>query len=854
VTVTPVQLTWQLTLPTRSLSAAWAVFSDTDRFNRAANLGFTFVEEVDAQGRRLKIGQVKRMGLTLHWVDDPFTYVAPHQFISTRRFRNGPLARLETTMRLHPSPDGVVLDYVIRLVPSSWLTRPLVWIDAMTSIKPDMSKVLEAAASQLGDAPRTYAPPPPLPSGALPRVEALRDLPTGPQLERVLREADLRDQDRLRPVELARRWEQDPDQVLNDLLTAVDRGVLEVRFDLICPRCQGPSERMRVLDVRPTDLHCASCGIAYDGSFPDSVEVSFRPAPEVRTFEVPLDCANSPAHSPHRIARQPLPPGHEVELELELEPGAYRLDLSLDRSAALGGASVEVREKLRDRTIAVDAHPHGLVPAILRVGPGTVRIAVRSCLEHDAELIVERRWRPPDTFTAGQLLERDDARALLPSGAVPPSLRITAKQSAILVLDGREAPDAIEHAARRLTHGTRTGSGEHPIATHTADASFIAIYPRFEDALAAARTLVPSPRLAMLVDRGAVTLLTDSQGVLAHGAAVDRAIDHARRLGVGRLAVPTDTASQADVQQAIQRSGMPVLTLPDAPVVFLDTPPAPANPDAALPTSVAGRYALGPELARGGMGIVLSATDATTGQDVVVKVLKPEHASDPSYAQRFFWEARVARSLVHPNTVRVHDYGADGPFVWMVMERLQGEDLHDRMSAQPTLPPAQVVQLGIQALEGLAAAHEQDVVHRDVKPANLFLAREGEEERTKVLDFGIAISVYDDLAMEGGSVPGTPLYLSPEQIERRPLDGRADVYAMGVVLYALLTGRPPFEGSTSRALALIRLAVDPLPIQEIAPHVPVDLARVVMKALEREPEDRWESARAMAQALRALDA
>jgi len=230
-----VHLNWERTLPTRSLRAAWAVFSNTDRFNRAAGLGFTFRTEVDEHGNIVQVGTVKRLGLLIDWVDEPFEFVAPDWFRSVRRFRTGPLERLTTTVHLRRSTEAVHLQYDIELVPAHWAARPIILLDAKTSIGPMVGRTIDQAASQLGDDPKPYALPSPLDATGEQLVRTLADLAIGDRLAETLRIADLRTQDRLQPLKLAAHWSIEDDVVVRDMLTAVDRGVLSLQFDLLCP-------------------------------------------------------------------------------------------------------------------------------------------------------------------------------------------------------------------------------------------------------------------------------------------------------------------------------------------------------------------------------------------------------------------------------------------------------------------------------------------------------------------------------------------------------------------------------------------------------------------------------------------
>lgn len=855
----PVNLSWEMTLPVKSRAAAWRVFADTDRFNRAAGLGFSFEEAVGPDGRVHRVGAVRRMGLTLKWIDDPFQLVAPEWFRSVRRFLNGPLKRLTTTVHLRRVDAGVRLTYEVELQARNWLARPLVALDARTSIQPMLDRNLQAAASQLGESPQPFDVPPPLSSSGERLLGRLDGLVVADRLRHLLRHGSLRDQDRLRPLALARAWKLDSEQVVRDLMAAVERGVLEVRFDLICPSCLGAKNRPTRFDLTPGEWHCASCRITYDGSFPDSVEVSLRPTAAVRDFEVPLDCVHSPSHTPHILARTLLAGGAETTWRVHLKPGAYRLVTE----PPSGAASVEVRPGLRADAMAIDVHPDGVVPPILRAGPGPVEIALRSRLDEPVHVMLMERWRPLDALTAGRLLELPEARGLLPDAALPPGLDLATRRVALLVVDGRARP-ALLDGLRDATTGTHDNEtvdldrvdapARGPIVCVKSEGCWIGAWPDAQGALDAARRLLPAPHLALALDLGGVSIVRDRGRATLSGLVVDRAIAAARRLGVGRLGMPGAALEDPELASALTRAGLRVVRAPGSDLAWVPTPAPPPDPESELPLMVGGRYDVGEELGRGGMGAVYAARDRDTGQDVVVKALLPDFAIDPSHVQRFFWEARVAARIDHPNTVRVLDHGLQQATAWLVMERLHGQELRERLLDVDRVPVDTAVTWALGVLEGLAAAHEAGIVHRDVKPANVFLCREPRPDHPKVLDFGIAVAVEDELADEDDVILGTPRYLAPEQVDRLPLDGRADLYAVGLVLYEMVSNAFPFEASSARALAFARLAKDPAPLSEVAPEVPDAVAGVIMKALATDRTDRWSSASEMADALRrALD-
>jgi tetratricopeptide (TPR) repeat protein len=279
------------------------------------------------------------------------------------------------------------------------------------------------------------------------------------------------------------------------------------------------------------------------------------------------------------------------------------------------------------------------------------------------------------------------------------------------------------------------------------------------------------------------------------------------------------------------------------------------------PLERVGAYRLVEKLGEGGMGVVYLAYDERLGREVAVKVLKRELATDWARLQRYNSEARAMAAVSHPNIVAIYDVGTwDGrPFI--VTELLEGESLRNRIRAGK-LTVNNAVEYAIQAARGLEAAHEKGIVHRDFKTGNLFLTRDGQ---VKLLDFGIATLLETDTNRNGdtgsrkagrgdtqpGDPAGTPGCMSPEQIRGLPADRRADIFAFGVALYEMLSGRRPFAGSTTGETMAMVLNGDPPPLE---PRVPPDLELIVSRCLEKRPEDRFYSAHDLALALRAVAA
>jgi eukaryotic-like serine/threonine-protein kinase len=266
---------------------------------------------------------------------------------------------------------------------------------------------------------------------------------------------------------------------------------------------------------------------------------------------------------------------------------------------------------------------------------------------------------------------------------------------------------------------------------------------------------------------------------------------------------------------------------------------------------LAGRYHLEEPIASGGAAIVWRAFDENLSRSVAIKLLHPHHATDPTVVERFERESRAAAQLNHPNAVRIYDTGREDDLVFLVMEHVDGPSLRDVLKEWGPLEPLAVAALGEQVASALGEAHAHGLVHRDVKPANILLASDG---TVKVTDFGIAkaLSGADATLTNPGTVVGTAAYVAPEQLEDASVDARADIYALGVVLYECLTGRPAFSGDTPTATAAMRLTYELMPPRQLRSDVPRALDDVVTRATRRDREDRFADGSAMAATLASM--
>jgi eukaryotic-like serine/threonine-protein kinase len=259
-----------------------------------------------------------------------------------------------------------------------------------------------------------------------------------------------------------------------------------------------------------------------------------------------------------------------------------------------------------------------------------------------------------------------------------------------------------------------------------------------------------------------------------------------------------------------------------------------------------GRYRLDRELARGGMATVWIAEDPLLSRRVAVKLLLPELAIDDALRVRFRNEAIAAAKLTHPGIVATYDTGDDDGTAYIVMELVEGKTLRRLIDDRGKLPVREAIDISSQVADALEHAHRQGLVHRDIKPANVLVQSDG---RVKVTDFGIAKAAGGDDLTRTGTVVGTARYLAPEQVNGHPVDGRADVYALGLILYEMLAGRAPFGGDSDMATAVARLTNSPEPISSARPEVSRPLEDVVARSLARDPAYRFQSAQAFKDAL-----
>ena len=262
---------------------------------------------------------------------------------------------------------------------------------------------------------------------------------------------------------------------------------------------------------------------------------------------------------------------------------------------------------------------------------------------------------------------------------------------------------------------------------------------------------------------------------------------------------------------------------------------------------LADRYQLVEQIGMGGMAIVYRAIDQRTGHNVAVKVLRPEFCKNAEFVSRFQREAEAASKMTHHNIVNLLDVGMDGENRYLVMEYVEGKTLKQVIEERGRISPTTAAQITIRILSALAHAHQNGIIHRDIKPQNILVNADG---HIKVADFGIARMANSATLTTGNNVMGSVHYYSPEQASGQAADVRSDIYSVGVVFYEMLTGKVPFDGDTLVSIAMQHMYTPPAPVESISHEVPNAISHVCMMAMEKNPKYRYQSAKEMAAELR----
>ncbi|MCO4764401.1 MAG: serine/threonine protein kinase, partial [Myxococcales bacterium] len=841
----PVTLHWRLKT-SASVSRTWALFSDTDRFNRVAGREDRYTERPLPNGQVERTGSMRIVGVKLRWQESPFEWREREGFSVRRIFHGGPAAEYILRVELTPLAEGgTEISYRVDVHPRFAATRPAVIADARLFTKPSLNKALNRAIDVLDGRRALFDDPaPPLPRKIDSRLSAglaqLRSKDVAKHLGALIRSAPLVAQRELAPLKLAKRWKLAESEVLVGFMDAVSGGVLTLSWELRCPSCRVSKAQAPRLTAGPQDVHCPSCNLPFDGSLPDNLIAAFRPDPSIRTLDIPVRCIGSPAKTPHLLAQHIIVPRQGNVVEAALLPGAYRIRTF----PATTTVSLQVRPDVVTHDAAVHLHGGQLTPGLLRLGAGRIRLHVRTTDDRRVTLLVERVSFDKYTLTAGRLLEFDDARRAIPPDLLHPDLSIELKRGVVLAAKiergGAEASERLERALQTWK----------PTSLLCRDGVVTALFDDATRALSAASLLDGAYHLGAAMAAGTVVVKHQAGPSEPCGGLAERCLRLASAAPGGAVLVPFDAVDDVQLAQILQSDGVTSdrLDLADRAAALQvhlahparTSPPLQAGGPAQKVESgtvIDGRYSLVERLGDGGFGTAWLASDPA-GAEVVVKLLHPRLASDPVQVQRFFNEGRLVMGLRSDHCARVLDYGRGrGGHLYLAMERLRGEELWQRMRREGCLPPGLVVHIASDVLRGLEDAHACGLIHRDIKPSNIFLCEDPDRAHplgfptAKLIDFGVARSMEsaDPRLTTDGHAVGTPHYMAPEQVECRTIDGRTDLFALGCMLYECLSGKLPYKGDSTMALLLARIRDDPTPLHTVMPYaLPSPFSAVIM--------------------------
>ncbi|MBL9027669.1 MAG: SRPBCC family protein [Myxococcales bacterium] len=475
----PIRMSYRL--ETRADQArTWRAMSDTDAFNRLAKANFTYETEYDEAGRPRPVGTVKKLGLAIRFHEEPFAFRAPHWFRIRRVFEGGPARSITATAQLATTETGgTSIDYALEVEPRTALFRPILSFDLKRTTERWVGEALGAVVAALEDQSQDDAerlllgPPPALSAKQAARLEELGSrLPPGPLVSRLvslIRAAPERDQATMSPLALSQAWACPLEDLVAFLIQAARVGVLGARIDILCPSCLVPRAELGP-NGPPPGVHCDTCAIPLDATFPESLAVHFFPSPEVRALRVKLECLGSPSRTPQIVAQETLAPGAEADLTIPLEPATYQL-----RTLPQIGppALLVVGDGEQGSEVAFDVGA-SIQPQLVHLRPEPRLLAVRNLSGGSFTVVLERLVPPRKVLTLGRLLaEFPDLADVVPTRGFVSTMACF--QAYALALRLPDETSAV--AAARALSGARVAYPSGPVVL----ALYAELEPLFDD-------------------------------------------------------------------------------------------------------------------------------------------------------------------------------------------------------------------------------------------------------------------------------------------------------------------------------------------------------------------------------------
>jgi hypothetical protein len=562
----PIRMSYRL--ETRADQArTWRALSDTDAFNRVAQANFTYKAEQGADGVSRTIGTVKKLGLSIRFHEEPFSFRAPHWFRVHRVFESGPAKTITAIAQLGPRPGGgTTIAYDLEVVPRTALFRPILNFDLKRTTEKYVGAALSALVQTLEedeseDRERALlGPPPALSAKQAARLEELATrLSPSPLVQRLcsfLRAAPERDQVTMSALSLSQAWLASLDEVVALFIAAAKIGILGARIDLLCPSCLVPRAEVGA-DGPPSNVHCETCRIPLDASFPESLAVHFFPNPEIRTLRVKIECLGSPSRTPQIVAQETVAPGDQADLTMALEPGPHQVRTM----PARGPAALVVAgdgERGNEASFILTA---SIQPQLVHIRPEPRAIQFRNESNERVTVVVEKLVPPRRVLTLGRLL------AEFPELAEVVPTRGFISTMACFVANGLalRAPSPDEAAAvARVLGGARVA--------YASDCIILALYAELDALFADLAKLDLSRVLAGMAVGNAFENVVGGRSI-PMGPVVDAAYAALGSSYPGRVAAPHE-AFIPEVKAAAERARWTARTAPYGPrIAWLERVP-----------------------------------------------------------------------------------------------------------------------------------------------------------------------------------------------------------------------------------------------------------------------------------------
>lgn len=862
--------------------AAWDLFADTERFNRAVGLEFQFSEQVDSNGVTRMYGKQKQFGVSVEWEERPFKYEAPHFVFIDRDFIKGPLKRYTVSIKLSPRDGGTRVEYVVTFYPDSYLGKVAVLFNAIVGVRPSLNKALLNAVALLnGDCSAAYDPSPgPLSEKQQGYLESklrqLDDLEVAKKIAETLTQAPLLKQNKMTPLGLANDWGLDRERVIKGLLQASQAGILELRWEVLCPSCQQGKSILNVLNLQHQHAACVSCNTEFDAARLDGLEVVLRPHKKIRDFNLKPACLGSPQRTPHILARETASAQSETSWSFELQKaGSYYLrsfpdfgEIHLEVSHSANTSELDVKASCQRKL-----HPH-----FCTVRPGKIAVRLHNEADFSVQFLLEVRYQSSDVLTAWQLLKTPGMLELIPARKIAKGIKVDIKNSGVLMAQAFKGKEqAMEFMSKAVAKFS-------PRKLQVQGRSLVATWDNFSQALEAAKQFDGAVQTYCSVGQGPVAEISQGKSTFLAGDTLDRGLKSMKGTVPGGVAIADGRSAEELLRETFAVSGEEGHRLLKGPqlgedVIYriefelenpselsqelmqsIDQVNLPETPQEEILGTLGGRYELGGMVGKGGFGAVYECIDRDTGRPAVAKVLHRELAENGSHLNRFYHEARILSQVEHENIVKIYDFGtSDSGQCYMVLEKIFGQELHDILRFSQVLDPYYVCLLAEQILNGLREVHKAGLVHRDLKPGNIIIQRKDAQtlaEKTcfKIIDFGIALDRQKLSERDKKVIIGTPLYMSPEQINpSTEVDGRSDLYALGLIIYKCLTGIVPYHQHDGLQIVVRRSKGTIIPLDEASLfQLPLGISDWVQKSLACNPDERFASAEKMLDGLWAI--